>query len=61
MTSEKTNSTTRVALTQAEPAYLDLKKAVEKTCSLIEEAASNGAQLVTFPEAWIPGYPSWIW
>lgn len=27
----------------------------------ISEAASNGANLVVFPEAYIPGYPSWIW
>ncbi len=27
----------------------------------IQEAASNQAKLVVFPEAYIPGYPSWIW
>ncbi|KAH8819192.1 carbon-nitrogen hydrolase [Xylogone sp. PMI_703] len=51
----------RVAVTQAEPEWLNLEKTVEKTCQLIEEAARNGAQLITFPECWIPGYPSWIW
>lgn len=51
----------RVAVTQAEPAWLDLPGAVAKTCDLIAEAASNGAQLIAFPEAWIPGYPGWIW
>ena len=51
----------RVAVTQAEPAWLDLEESVAKTCSLITEAAKNGAQLVTFPECWIPGYPAWIW
>jgi predicted amidohydrolase len=34
---------------------------VEKTCSIIEEAANQGASLVGFPEAFIPGYPWWIW
>ncbi|KAK8022916.1 hypothetical protein PG991_006797 [Apiospora marii] len=51
----------RVAVTQAEPVWLDLDATVEKTCALIAEAASNGARLVSFPECWIPGYPAWIW
>ncbi|KAJ0309015.1 hypothetical protein Brms1b_009266 [Colletotrichum noveboracense] len=53
--------TVKVACTQAEPAWVDLPAAVEKTCKLITEAASNGAQLIAFPECWIPGYPCWIW
>lgn len=51
----------RVAVTQAEPVWLDMKATVEKTCALIVEAAENSAELVTFPECWIPGYPAWIW
>ncbi|KAK8068945.1 hypothetical protein PG994_005561 [Apiospora phragmitis] len=47
----------RVAVTQAEPVWLDLDATVDKTCVLIAEAASNGARLVSFPECWIPGYP----
>jgi predicted amidohydrolase len=50
-----------VAVTQAEPVWLDLDATVEKTCVLIAEAASHGAQLISFPECWIPGYPAWIW
>ncbi|KAK7942603.1 carbon-nitrogen hydrolase [Apiospora aurea] len=51
----------RVAVTQAEPVWLDLDATVEKTCALVAEAASNGARLISFPECWIPGYPAWIW
>jgi nitrilase len=51
----------RVAVTQHEPVWLDLARTVDKTCRLIEEAATNGAQLVAFPEVWICGYPIWIW
>jgi nitrilase len=59
--SEIPPTTVRVAVTQAEPEWLDLPKCVTKTCKLIEEAAEGGAQLVAFPECWIPGYPAWIW
>ncbi|KAK2030749.1 carbon-nitrogen hydrolase [Colletotrichum zoysiae] len=51
----------KVAVTQAEPAWIDLPASVEKTCTLMKEAAANGAQLIAFPECWIPGYPVWIW
>ncbi|KAF2727451.1 carbon-nitrogen hydrolase [Polyplosphaeria fusca] len=51
----------RVAVTQQEPVWLDLKATVEKTCRLIDEAAANGARLIAFPEVWITGYPAWIW
>ncbi|KAM3512907.1 hypothetical protein MY11210_003463 [Beauveria gryllotalpidicola] len=50
-----------VAATQVEPVWLNLEATVDKTCKIISEAAKNGAQLVAFPEVWIPGYPAWIW
>lgn len=53
--------TIRVAVTQAEPGWFDLAGALKKTCDLITEAAANGAELIVFPECWIPGYPCWIW
>jgi hypothetical protein len=55
------SSITRVAVAQYEPEWLDLQKSVEKTCKIIDEAASGGAELVSFAEAFIPGYPAWIW
>jgi len=53
--------TYRVAAVQAEPAWLDLDTGVEKTISLIGQAADAGAALVAFPETWLPGYPIFLW
>jgi nitrilase len=34
-----------------------MKRALET----LEEAVNEGARLVVFPEAYLPGYPTWIW
>ncbi|RFU74512.1 carbon-nitrogen hydrolase [Trichoderma arundinaceum] len=60
MSSVEKTSTVRVAVTQHEPVWLDLEGTVNKTCSIVEEAARAGAKLVAFPETWIPGYPAWF-
>jgi nitrilase len=41
------------------PIFLDAAATVEKACSLIAEAASNGAGLIAFPESYVPGFPVW--
>jgi aliphatic nitrilase len=51
----------KAACVQAAPVYMDLQGSVAKAVSLIDEAAVNGAQLIGFPETWIPGYPWFIW
>uniref|UniRef100_A0A0W0F0T2 CN hydrolase domain-containing protein n=1 Tax=Moniliophthora roreri TaxID=221103 RepID=A0A0W0F0T2_MONRR len=51
----------KVAAVQAEPAWFDLEASVDKVVSIIKEAAANGAQLIGFPEAFIPGYPMRVW
>jgi len=51
----------KIAAVQAEPVWLDLEGGVVKIISLIKEAAANGAELVGFPEVFLPGYPMKIW
>ncbi|MBY4383765.1 aliphatic nitrilase [Rhodococcus sp. 05-2256-B2] len=51
----------RAAAVQASPVFLDPNATVDKACSLIREAADNGATLVAFPEVFVAGYPYWNW
>ena len=47
----------RVAVVQAAPVLFDRDASIAKACSLTREAASQGAQLVLLPEAFVPAYP----
>ena len=49
--------TCRVGLVQAEPVLFDKKASLEKALGYIDEAAGKGAELIVFPELFIPGYP----
>ncbi|HEX9013768.1 MAG TPA: carbon-nitrogen hydrolase family protein [Anaerolineaceae bacterium] len=49
--------TIRAAVVQAAPVLFDRQATLEKTCRLTAEAAAGGAQLILFPEAFIPAYP----
>ena len=51
----------KVACVQAEPAILDRAATLDKLARLTGEAAAAGAQLVVFPETFVPAYPSSRW
>ncbi len=55
------SSSFTVAAAQAAPYFLDREKTVEKACSLIAQAGKKKAKLIVFPEAFISGYPDWVW
>ena len=50
----------RVAVLQHPPVFLNLARSLERAIALTREAASHGAQMVVFPETWLPGYPVWL-
>ena len=51
----------KTAVVQEPPVYLDLAASMERAVGLIEKAAAEGAKLIVFPEAWFPGYPTFVW
>jgi nitrilase len=51
----------RVACVQVEPAILDREKTIDKVAQYAAEAARERAQLVVFPETFVPAYPSSRW
>lgn len=53
--------TTRIAVIQTPPVLLQRDATIEGMLASIDEATGAGAELLVFPEAYIPGYPTWIW
>lgn len=52
---------TKVAVVQEPPVYLDLTRSLSRAVEVIAKAAHDGCALVVFPEAWLPGYPTFVW
>nr|AAR97433.1 nitrilase [uncultured organism] len=50
-----------VAAVQATPVFLDREATSDKVCALVKEAAGHGAELIVFPESFVPAYPDWVW
>jgi nitrilase len=51
----------KIAVVQTPPVLLDRNRTIEKAVNLVAEVAAEGAELVVFPETFIPGYPVWMW
>ena len=51
----------KAAICQRPPVLLDKKASMAAALAMIAETASQGARLITFPEAFLPGYPTWVW
>ncbi len=49
----------KIAIAHAAPVFLDAQATIQKASSLIREAARQGAQLIAFPEAFVPAFPVW--
>jgi nitrilase len=53
--------TVRAAVVQMPPVLLDRAATLDRVVELVHEVADGGARLAVFPEAYVPGYPVWIW
>lgn len=49
-----------VAVIQHPPVFLNIEESIKEACAFIEEAKDGGADLIAFPETWLPGYPVWL-
>ena len=52
--------TLRVAAVQAAPVMMDREATIARVSELTRAAARDGAALIVFPEAFVPGPPVWI-
>lgn len=51
--------TIRLAACHVSPIFLSARETTNKALSLVEQAAKNKANLVVFPETYIPAFPIW--
>ena len=51
----------KVAVIQKPPVLLDRGATISSALQSVAEAAAAGAGLLVFPEAYLPGYPAYIW
>ena len=59
--STRVDAPVRVACAQVEPVVFDRAGTLDKLAATAADAAAQGAQLVLFPETFVPAYPSSRW
>ena len=52
---------TNVAVIQSPPVLLQRDETLHQMLGSIDAAVGAGATLLVFPEAYLPGYPTWVW
>jgi predicted amidohydrolase len=50
----------KIAITQHAPVFLNLQESLKRAETLAGQAAGQGADIIVFPETWLPGYPVWL-
>lgn len=53
------NDVYKIAAAHVAPIFLKKDPTIDKACTVIREAASHGARLCVFPEAYVPAFPIW--
>lgn len=48
-----------VAIAQVSPVFMNKQKTIEKAIDYIHQASNAGADIVVFPESYIPAFPYW--
>lgn len=51
----------KIAVLQHPPVLGDRDATLARAVELSDEAANEGAELLVFPETYVPGYPTYIW
>ncbi len=51
----------RIAAVQESPVLFNLAQCFERATEIVARAASQGIEMLVFPEAWFPGYPDYAW
>lgn len=49
----------KAAAMHVAPVFMNTPATIDKVCSLIAEAARNGASLIAFPETYVSAFPIW--
>jgi len=49
-----------VGLVQQPPVFMNLNESVKNALHFVDDCVNKGAEIIVFPETWLPGYPVWL-